>query len=81
MAKRKTKRRKRTTSEKVVLVLGILIALSMILSLFIGFSGRSRRSDSGSLPVEPSTLVALAVEGASPIVATVVQGATVPFGY
>ena len=32
MAK-KTRRRKRTFSEKVIIVLGILIALSMVLSL------------------------------------------------
>ncbi len=41
MAKRK-KRRKRTISEKVMLVLGILIALSMISALIAGLgSGKS----------------------------------------
>ena len=38
MAKRK-KRRKRTFSEKVMFVLGILIALSMIFALIAGLSG------------------------------------------
>lgn len=36
MAK-KVKRRKRSFSEKVIIVLGILIAISMVLSLFASF--------------------------------------------
>ncbi len=37
MAKKAARRRRRTFSEKVLMVLGILIALSMILSLVINF--------------------------------------------
>ena len=37
MAKRKTRRR-RTTAEKVFMVMGILIALSMVLALFASFA-------------------------------------------
>ena len=37
MAKKKNRRRKRTFSEKVIMVLGILIAISMVLSLFASF--------------------------------------------
>ena len=41
--KRKVQRKpRRTTSEKVMIVLGILIALSMVLSLFVGLGARSR---------------------------------------
>jgi len=50
MAKRKGKRR-RTTSEKVFIALSILIALSMILSLFVGFA-TSRNTGQAPLPVE-----------------------------
>jgi hypothetical protein len=54
MAKRKTKRR-RTTTEKVILVLGLLIAVSMILTLFAGFGASASLGNSGgSLPVAPS---------------------------
>lgn len=38
MAKRKTRRRK-TFSERVMMVLSILIAISMILALFVQFGG------------------------------------------
>jgi|GEM_PF-2176202 hypothetical protein len=38
MAKRVKGRRKRTTSEKVFLILSVLIALSMILALFVSFA-------------------------------------------
>jgi hypothetical protein len=38
MAKRSTRRRRRTFSEKVIIVLGIIIALSMILSLVVSFA-------------------------------------------
>ncbi len=39
MAKRKhLRRRKRTFSEKVILVLGVIIAISMILSLVVSFA-------------------------------------------
>jgi hypothetical protein len=38
MARRKARRR-RSTSEKVMIVLGILIALSMLFSLFVGLGG------------------------------------------
>lgn len=37
MAKKKNRRRKRTFAEKVIIVLGILIAISMVLSLFASF--------------------------------------------
>lgn len=36
---RKRVRRKRSTSEKIMIVFGILIALSMIFSLFVGLGG------------------------------------------
>jgi hypothetical protein len=36
---RKKARRKRSTSEKIMIVFGILIALSMIFSLFVGLGG------------------------------------------
>jgi hypothetical protein len=48
MAK-KRKRRKRTTSEKVMLVLGVLIALSMILALIAGL-GSGHRTGQTPLP-------------------------------
>lgn len=38
MGKRRKQRRKRTLSEKVFIVLGIIIALSMVLSLVVGFA-------------------------------------------
>jgi hypothetical protein len=38
MARRVKGRRKRTTSEKVMIVLSVLIALSMILALFASFA-------------------------------------------
>ncbi len=37
MAKKSSRRRRRTFSEKVLMVLGIIIALSMIMSLVINF--------------------------------------------
>ena len=37
MAKKKNRRRKRTFAEKVIMVLGVLIAISMVLSLFASF--------------------------------------------
>jgi hypothetical protein len=37
MTKKGVKKRKRSFSEKVFLVLGIMIAISMILSLFVTF--------------------------------------------
>ncbi len=37
MAKKVAKKRKRTFSEKVLMVLGVIIALSMILSLIVSF--------------------------------------------
>jgi len=53
MAKRKKLKRRRTKSEIVMIVLGMLIALSMILSLFVGL-GQSR-SD-GNAPLPPDQL-------------------------
>ena len=38
MAKRVKGRRQRTTSEKVMIVLSVIIALSMILALFVSFA-------------------------------------------
>jgi hypothetical protein len=50
MAKRKQGRRKRSTSEKVMLILGIVIAISMLLSLVVGLgSGGS----SSNAPLSP----------------------------
>lgn len=37
MTKKAVKRRKRTFSEKVLMVLGIVIAISMVLSLIVTF--------------------------------------------
>jgi hypothetical protein len=51
MAKRKT-RRKRSTAEKVTLVLGILIALSMILSLIVGLGSGGATHGNAPLPFE-----------------------------
>jgi hypothetical protein len=50
MAKKKRKRR-RSTSEKVIMILGILIALSMILGLFVGLGG-GRSGEQAPLPIE-----------------------------
>ncbi len=41
MAKSNARKRKRTTSEKVMLVLSILIAISMILALFVSFGANT----------------------------------------
>lgn len=38
MAKKNLKKRHRTTSEKVFVVLGVIIALSMLLSLVVSFA-------------------------------------------
>ncbi|HSG17813.1 MAG TPA: hypothetical protein VLE70_16025 [Anaerolineae bacterium] len=52
MARRKARRR-RSNSEKVMIVLGILIALSMLFSLFVGLGGGG--SDSlGNSPLPES---------------------------
>jgi hypothetical protein len=54
MAKKSTRRR-RSTSEKVMIVLGILIALSMLISLFAGLGGSRRSSSStGNAPLPES---------------------------
>jgi hypothetical protein len=45
MAKRKIKRRKRTTAEKIFIVFSILIALSMVLGLFASYAAQQ--------PVDP----------------------------
>jgi hypothetical protein len=64
MAKRKMKRR-RSTTEKVIIVLGLLIAVSMILTLFAGFGAANRAGTSGSsLPLAPSIPVAQIAPGA-----------------
>lgn len=65
MAKKKKKiKRRRTISEKVIIVLGIIIALSMILSLVAGLGGRSRGSDgSSSLPEDSGVPIVLEVGG------------------
>ena len=47
----KKTRRRRTTSEKVMLVFGIIIALSMILSLIVGL-GPSSSGTNAPLPIE-----------------------------
>ncbi len=41
MTKKKTYKRKRSTSEKVLMVLGVIIALSMVLSLVVSFLPQS----------------------------------------
>ena len=67
MAKKKRKvKRRRTTSEKVIFVLGIIIALSMILSLVAGLGSRSRGADgSSSLPGASGVPIALEIEGSA----------------
>ncbi|MGD8583902.1 MAG: hypothetical protein PVJ75_00970 [Chloroflexota bacterium] len=45
---RKKARRKRSTSEKAFIVVGIIIALSMLLSLFVGLGSSGRSSSSSS---------------------------------
>ena len=58
MAKRKTTPR-RSTSEKILIVLSIIIALSMILGLVVGLGGgRSRASSQTSqlAPDQPSLI-------------------------
>jgi nitrate reductase gamma subunit len=40
MAKRRIKKRKRTTSEKIFIVFSILIAISMVLGLFASFAAQ-----------------------------------------
>jgi len=52
MAKRKRTRRKRSTAEKVMFVLGILIALSMILSLIVGLGSGGASHGNAPLPFE-----------------------------
>jgi hypothetical protein len=49
MAKKKA-RRKRSTSEKVMIVFGIIIALSMIFSLFVGLGGGGTTGGNAPLP-------------------------------
>ncbi len=61
MAK-KSRKRKRSTSEKVMIVLGVIIAFSMLLSLFVGL-GSSRRGSNAPLP--ESERFEPALEGAS----------------
>lgn len=60
MAKKSHKKR-RSTSEKIMIILGILIAISMMLSLFVGLgSSRSRR---GNAPLPESVRFDLENEG------------------
>ncbi len=61
MAKKKRGKRRRTFSEKVIIVLGIIIALSMILSLVFGLRGSGTGSDGSSsvLPEESGKTVVL----------------------
>jgi hypothetical protein len=40
MAKRKIRRRRRTTAEKIFIVFSILIAISMVLGLFASFAAQ-----------------------------------------
>ncbi len=82
MAK-KSRKRRRSTSEKIMIILGILIALSMMLSLFVGL-GSSRRGQ-GNAPLPESERFDLEYEGAGePISAldpgTVEQVAAIPVG-
>jgi ABC-type nitrate/sulfonate/bicarbonate transport system permease component len=52
MANKRARKRRRSTSEKIFIVLSIIIALSMILALFVSFGAGT----SSSLP-EPSLVV------------------------
>jgi hypothetical protein len=68
MAKKKKKKakRRRTISEKVIIVLGIIIALSMILGGIFGLGGRGAQSnESSSLPKEAGAPIALESEGSA----------------
>ncbi len=59
MAKRKVVKRTRSFSEKVMIVLSIIIALSMILGLVVGLTsnrGSTSTSTSQLVPGETSTL-------------------------
>ncbi|MBK9051778.1 MAG: hypothetical protein IPL78_12940 [Chloroflexi bacterium] len=69
MAKKKPVKRARSTSEKVMIVLSIIIALSMILGLVVGLSGgrggTTTTNTSQLVPDEPtlvSRVVSVVVE-------------------
>jgi hypothetical protein len=81
MAKRKVKQRARTRSEKIMLVLSIIIALSMILALFVAFAPSAARVNSPTAPGSSSLPVELEIARlAAPIflaaVATMAGGAS-----
>ena len=77
MAKRKKTKRKRSTAEKVMIVLGILIALSMIFSLIVGLGGGgSSSTPSGGLPVEFGEPIASAIVDGATFVGAYLPGAT-----
>lgn len=64
MAKKKPVKRARSTSEKVMIVLSIIIALSMILGLVVGLSGRGRATtttETSQLAPDEPTLVSRVV--------------------
>jgi hypothetical protein len=67
MARKKQSRRRRSTSEKIVIVLGIIIAISMILGMFVGFGAGGSTESSGSQGSLPTTDVVWASPaGAAP---------------
>jgi hypothetical protein len=51
MAKKRHKRR-RSTSEKILIILGILITLSMVASLIAGLGSGGRSDGQAPLPIE-----------------------------
>ncbi|MEW5989172.1 MAG: hypothetical protein AB1791_21305 [Chloroflexota bacterium] len=61
MARAKSKRRKRTTSEKAFIVLSVIIALSMVLALLVSFTPSASQNnnsnpDTGQLDEYPAVV-------------------------
>lgn len=81
MAKRKSKRR-RSTSETIFIIFGLIIALSMILSLVVGLGSRGRSSNAPLPPDFPAEELGEpigSVDGGSPAaIAAVLPGAAAP---
>ena len=86
MAKRKVRKRRRTTSEKVMIVLGIIIALSMLFSLFVGL-GSSGDPSNAPLPeserfnetlVDPAETIGALDAGTAAPIALLPVGAMAP---
>ena len=74
--KKKKVRKRRTTSEIVIIVLGIIIAISMIMSLVVGLGSRGSTEGSSALPEDSIVPIAMVIESAE-IDGTVVGGTTI----